>query len=281
MTSSISIIKSGSHLVTGTIGTYHDHGAVYKLTRPNGDLLAVAVVADGGMSPKQGHFAANTAVDTLLAYLQKSNTKQIQTLLEEALQAANSAVYELAEKQEGTRCSIAVAVIHNQNRLYIAQVGTCRIYFVRDSKITQVSLDHTADSLISIQSDQDEDTARYAAALGLQKAIQVDIGYHIDSNIEVDKAIFEEAQLRGQNGLPLHNKDSILLSTDGIIGENGPLIQDDEIVQVLNAQSGNRAARGLVSFALGREIEDNLAIALLQKQPTPAVIPYTLSLIHI
>ena len=97
-------------------------------------------------------------------------------------------------------------------------------------------------------------------AIGPRPKIPVDIGFYVNT-IEP-----QVAASRGKGGLPLREGDSILVCSDGLIKDshrNGqPFTRPEEIIRVLNTQEGEKAARSLVSFALGRDADDNVSAAV-------------------
>lgn len=269
----MSKIITGYHFDTGTRELYEDRVRAGTIRRGNGDSLAYALVADGVGGENRGERAAQLAVDALLVYLETGNEKSIPALLSKAVHSANHEVYWSTKADKGTSTTLSVALIHNDKKLYIANVGDSRVYLVRNDKITQLTLDHTFKNIIPIQDKMSPEAAAKSPradvlmhALGIGETVPVDIGFHVGNTTTEKEYIL--AQARGKKGLPLKTGDAILVCSDGLIKDSPtdgtPLIKDEEMIQVLNAQEGNRAARGLVSFALGRDADDNVSAAILQ-----------------
>lgn len=250
---------------------YEDRvSAVHLTTGANLDL-AVAIVADGVGGERKGERAAQLAVDATLQFLRQSDEANIPLLLTKAVAIANQTIYEAVKDSEGaTSCTLALAVVHDDKTLYIANVGDSRVYLCRGDKLTQLTIDHTFATVMPWMGKMSKELARenpradvLMRALGPRERTPVDIGFYVGTD---DQQI---AQERGKKGLPLQPGDSILVCSDGLIkrapATKEPYAKEEEIIRALKAQKGERAARTLVSFALGRNADDNVSVALLQK----------------
>ncbi len=266
-------IISGYHFDTGTRELYEDRVRAGSIKRANGDMLDYAVVADGVGGENNGERAAQLALDATLVYLQNGREKSIPALMSKALHSANHEVYWSTRNNKGTSTTLTLAVVLNGDVLYIANVGDSQVLLVRGNKVSQLTLDHSFKNIIPIQGKMSREAAASSPranvlmhAIGLEETVPIDIGFHIKDELTEDE--YKRAQLRGTKGLPLKSGDSVIVCSDGLTGlsptDGRPLIQHEEILQVVNAQEGNRAARGLVSFALGRDADDNVSVALLQ-----------------
>src|SRR5436305_4112202 len=104
------------------------------------------VVADGLGGHDAGEVASATAVQTLSReYYAPASHHRIEPALRQAVQAANLRVHNLAQKHaeyasmETTLTAMAVAGAH----AYIAHIGDCRVYHVREGRLTQLTSDHS------------------------------------------------------------------------------------------------------------------------------------------
>ncbi|MFK7804106.1 MAG: PP2C family serine/threonine-protein phosphatase [Anaerolineae bacterium] len=261
-----------------------DFSKALSFTRPNGDHISIALVADGGQNEKTGHMLAHIAVNSVITYLKQSVEASIPDLLKNAVQLSNRLVMNSFRSDSDTNrqfgCSLAIAIIINEKRLYIANVGGCQIYLVRDQNISKLTLDHNYKNVAALQGKMDYETAAcnprandIVRSVGLAPDLEVDTGFHV--GLKASEKAYQLAQLRGTQGLPLHLGDSIVVCSDGLGTANSrkmPLILDREMTQVLSSQMGNRGARGLVSFSLGRGAKDDVSVALLQ-YPDPYLDP--------
>src|SRR5258707_10786720 len=106
---------------------------------------ALFIVADGMGGHAAGEVASEIAVDTVSnAYYMDDNEDVITPLLQ-AIKRANLAIHQRAAENllrsgMGTTC---VAAVLRGNMAYIANVGDSRAYFVRKSRIYQISQDHS------------------------------------------------------------------------------------------------------------------------------------------
>lgn len=264
-----------SELITGLfydIGSreiYEDRVAVKQLTTPGGLQLTVAAVADGVGGENKGERAAQLAIETTFSYFAGSGQAQtVPELLQEAVAAANQAVLREAAATAGATTTLTIAAVHNDKMLYIANVGDSQIYLCRSGKLTQLTIDHSFANVMPWQSEMSQAAAaehpraevlmRY---LGRNTHIQVDLGFYVGTTDP------QQAQVQGCQGLPLKKGDSILLCSDGLTKEyepQRPFATPQEISRVLTTQEGDKAARSLVSFALGRNANDNVSVAIIQ-----------------
>ena len=269
----MSDIISSYHFDTGTRELYEDRVMVKTIERPNRDRLTVGVVADGVGGENRGERAAQLAIDALFNYMSEGQEREIIDLLINGVFVTNQQVFAQTRHERGTSCTLAVAVIHNGTHLYVANVGDSRVYLLRNRKLTQLTMDHTFRYLIPIEGEMSPQAAAASPraevlmrAIGLSSAVEIDVGFHLEA--AEDRRGYLLAQSRGKKGLPLQTGDAILVCSDGLIKssptDGTPLILTEEIVQVLTTQEGERAARGLVSFALGRNADDNVSVAVLQ-----------------
>lgn len=267
-------IISGYHYDIGGREVYEDRVNVQSMTTPGRLNLLVAVVADGVGGENKGERASQTAIDTLFQYLNSSAETDVPTLLINAVQAANQRVHPITRETGGASSTMAVAAVHEGQKLYIANVGDSRVYLCRDQVLTQLSLDHTYANVMPWQGQISPDEARLSPraealmrAIGPRPEIPVDIGFYVNT---VDPKV---AHARGVSGLPLRDGDSILVCSDGLTKVSSrtgvPFATPEEIVRVLNTQEGEKAARSLISFALGRNADDNVSAAVIQ-MPDPA-----------
>ena len=256
----------------GNRSVYEDRVKVVSFVTAGGVDLSVAVVADGVGGRDAGERAAQLAVDTVLTELMGSTETAVPHLLSHAAQRANQVVCRESvtqpDKYWGSSTTLAIAAVENGNRLFIANVGDSRIYLCRGTKLSQLTLDHTFANMMPLEGRLSWAAARenpnaeaVMRALGLRPDMPIDIGFYVNT---IDP---HQAHLRGQKGIPLKKGDTILVCSDGLTKTDPagqPYTLDEEILQVVHSQEGNKAAKTLVAFALGRDTDDNVSVALLQ-----------------
>ncbi|MEM8857048.1 MAG: protein phosphatase 2C domain-containing protein [Chloroflexota bacterium] len=270
----ISEVFRGVHFDIGNRELYEDRVTALQITTAADLTLDIALVADGVGGENKGERAAQIAIDTTIASIKESHKTEVPEVLQEAVKAANSAVHSEFRSHEGASCTLSVAAIHNNDRLYIANVGDSRIYLFRNGDIIQLTLDHVFATIVPIQgkmtvadavSNPNADVIM--RALGPKSKMPVDIGFHHNDRTET-LTDYKNAQTLGRNGLELIKGDAIIVCSDGLFRpspqDGEPVTRPEEIIQVLSSQKEDRAARALVSFALGRDVDDNVSVALLQ-----------------
>lgn len=259
---------TGQYFDIGQRQIYEDRVVITEVMTRSGLALTVAMVADGVGGANRGERAAQLAVDMVLHSLKNESTSQdVPELLQLAFIAANDAVCAEAVHNGGGSSTLAVAAVYN-DRLYIANAGDSRIYLCRNGKLTQLTLDHTFAEMMpqmgrmssgaAAANPRAEALVRY---VGSRRQFSVDIGFYVNTK---EPRI---ARQRGVQGLRLKPGDSVLLCSDGLVkhGASGhPFTKPSEIIRTLQTQEGDKAARTLVSFALGRDADDNVSVALLQ-----------------
>lgn len=256
---------------------YEDRVAVRRITTRSGLDITVALVADGVGGANRGERAAQLAVDVALHYLENGSTAQdIPRLLDEAFTAANQAVLDEREATMGASTTLAAAVVH-EGRLFVANTGDSRVYLCRGRTLTQLTIDHNFANVIPWTGTMSAAAAAInprAAVLmhylGQRAQPHVDHGFYGDAqspNGGPPTTNPREAHERGLAGLPLRPGDAVLVCSDGLVkpAPGAPAyVSADEMARVLGTQTGDRAARSLVSFALGRDADDNVSVGLIQ-----------------
>ena len=271
---------SGAAYDTGFGRThYEDRVRVETLRTAGGLALRVALVADGVGGENRGERAAQLAVDAFLASVSDSVETDGPRLLSGAVRDANHAVLQEKAATEGASCTLAAAVIVNEKTLYVANVGDSRVYLLRNGRLTQLTLDHTFANLMPVSGKMSPAAARanpragvLVRSLGSEQQPGIDLGFHIGDTTSA--AEYQVAQERGRRGLPLKKGDAVLVCSDGLtqpVADGGMAVQIDEIIECLTTQEGERAARALVSFAVGRRASDNVSAAVLQTARPEAV----------
>lgn len=264
------IIIDSHYDIGGYRDVYEDRVATRQFTSAGGLQLLVAAVADGVGGENKGERAAQTALDSLFAYLERSRETNIPTLLTQAVMYANRNVHQLQKETGGASTTLSVAVIDESNlRLFIANVGDSRVYLCRNQKLTQLTIDHSFANVMPWRGQISPEAARQhpraqalMRAIGPKDQIEVDLGFYVGTTD------YEVANERGKNGLPIQDGDSILVCSDGLIKDSPKtgevLVTNEEIVRTLHEKEGKKAAQELVSFALGRGSDDNVSAAVIQ-----------------
>ena len=220
-------------------------------------------VCDGMGGHNAGEVASKMAIETIAAFIQKSDGDEkditwpygLETelsfegnRLKTALRLANKRVFKAADNREdytgmGTT---AVAALANGNVLTIGSAGDSRCYLVRGGTLTQLTRD---DSWVSAAWAEGILTPEEIERHPLKNVITKAVG--AKDNIDID--IVENR---------LEPGDIVLLCSDGLHG----MLHDDQILALLDPapESLEDAARGLVNAANEAGGKDNVSVVLLR-----------------
>lgn len=260
-------LNVAAHSHTGETRTNNEDRysvTAYRMERSSIPAL-LAIVADGIGGHNAGEVASDLAVETIVNRLTASRIKEPLFQLQAAIMEANEVVAQAArtnDDQQGMGSTVVTAWIIG-TRLYTANVGDSRIYFLREGILQQTSIDHTwvqeAIDHEIIQPDQARDhpqahvLRRY---IGAPRQTEPDLRLRL----KVDES---DKQSQANQGLTLQSGDMLLLCTDGLTD----LVDDDEIQQVLIENDPLQAVERLTDMALERGGHDNITIVILEVPP--------------
>lgn len=185
-------LEFSSRTDTGLIRKHNEDSMVHS------EDYGLAVLADGMGGYNAGEVASGIATDVFHEALVEAietrgwnprgkRSKNIQNILLEAVEAANSAILEAARIDPnctGMGTTIVAALFY-QDRLTVAHVGDSRAYRYRNGALDPITRDH---SLLQEQIDAgliDPELARYATnknlitrAVGVEHSVQAEIHEH-------------------------------------------------------------------------------------------------------
>jgi len=208
----------------------------------------LAVVADGMGGYEGGQEASRLAVDTLVESYRNFRGKDPQQALIEGLQAAHEAIRSYGDAHPelmgmGTTCTAAAVV---GNSLHYVHVGDTRLYLIRDGEIAQMTRDHSyVGRLVEAGMITREDAERHPQRNILTAALGTNPELILDSPGRPE---------------PLHAKDVLVLCSDGLWGQ----VHDDEILNAVEKQNAEGAARELIALARERGGPDNITVSILR-----------------
>ncbi len=220
------------------------------MTQGNINGLSIAIVADGMGGHNAGDIASQLAIDLVFEQLQSISVEMpIQTcmqLLHQAISQANQRIYELSNSNleyRGMGTTLVVAVVY-EKQFIIAHIGDSRAYLFQESRITQLTVDHSLVSeLIKSGQISPDEAEHHPRKHILTRALGTEI------QIEVDMHRFD--------WMP---GDVILLCTDGLSG----LIDADQILHIVDSsQHLEEASHTLIHQALDAGGYDNITLALI------------------
>ena len=205
-------------------------------------VLGIISVADGMGGHKGGAEASKIAVKSLGKSLGKPlTTRSTQEILKNAFALANQSVFSESQKPElsgmGTTLTTAIITSHG---VTIGHVGDSRAYLFRNSKLYQLTNDHTwiADQIQNGKLSKNE-------AQNHPKKNMITRAIGIKNQVEADISSFS-----------LEDKDTLLICSDGLHGQ----IQDMQIKNILNKKDPEIIVDSLVKSANKSGGIDNVTV---------------------
>jgi PPM family protein phosphatase len=217
---------------------------------------SIFIVCDGMGGAAAGEVASHLAVETFLHTLtQPRRTKsahrtQPHARLEEAIRAANQAVYRHSQKSRALRGmgTTLVAVLLEDTTLHIAHVGDSRCYRLRSGLLEQLTQDHSlveeqiqAGLISRIEAGSSPIRNIITRAIGSMPTVEPEIATH-----------------------PIHPGDLYLLASDGLTRE----LEDPEIAATLihanpTTPGLEAACQTLIAAANANGGHDNITVLLI------------------
>lgn len=211
----------------------------------------LGIVADGLGGHRSGDVASKLAVKTTRdAFYRPALEKLTKDRLTRAVQLANQAILQDGHSSDDKldmASTITAAVIEGPV-LTVAQVGDSRGYLIRNSRLRQITQDHSlVDEMVregKLTPEQARDHPKrnvITRALGTRDTVDVDV--------------FEEQ---------LQDGDVILLCSDGLYR----VVEESEIPRALFAEP-QHAAESLVALAIQRGAPDNVSVIIVRVSLPP------------
>ena len=197
------------------------------------------IVADGMGGYECGEVASSIATSSISSFLEekaqiinKADTQSIKAILKEAVNFANSEIYNLEktdEKYKGMGTTV-VLVSKVNNEVYYLSVGDSRIYYIDDNfeKIKQITEDDTyVNTLVKTNVINEDEALTHPQRHMLTKAIGVfkDVDFNVST-------------LRDKDGY-------LLLCTDGMTN----MLSNEQILDVFKNEKFDKIAEALVKKA--------------------------------
>lgn len=223
------------------------------------DAMGLYVVADGMGGHLAGEVASKLVVETMRDYIQHQNkneqpenpidgdgnlSRKAKHLLS-SIRLSNHLVHQASLKNESYRGmgSTVSAVYFTNNTFIVANVGDSPIYLIRNGRIKLLSVPHT---VFAEQTARDPESAELldskfkhilTRAMGVDKSVQT----HIQET-------------------PCYSNDILVISSDGLSDKASP----EEILQVVEFNSSDKACQELVDLANERGGDDNVTAIVLK-----------------
>jgi protein phosphatase len=202
-------------------------------------LLAVA---DGMGGHAAGEIASSTVVAALLPLDESEPGPDIDAALRRGIVAANERLriaVEGSEQFEGMGTTLT-AVLWDQHRIGIAQVGDSRAYLLRDDNMQQLTLDQTFVQSLVNEGRLTQDQAEHHP----QRSLLLQA---LDGRNEVEPVVLITQPVAG---------DRYLLCSDGL----SDYVPYETIAQALAVGTPDLAADALVKSALDNGAPDNVTV---------------------
>ncbi|MDO4167239.1 MAG: Stp1/IreP family PP2C-type Ser/Thr phosphatase [Eubacteriales bacterium] len=210
-----------------------------------GSFRNLYIVADGMGGHKAGDYASKLCVERMVQSIEQSEHKTPVSMFEEAVEAANEAVYTEAQENEAYEGmgTTLVACTMQEDTLYVANIGDSRLYLLRDDEILQITDDH---SLVEEMVKQGNITESEARVHPQKNIITRAVG--IDESVQAD---FFEVEIR--------QDDIIMLCSDGLSN----MVEDEDIEYIVkHSKSLQDAGETLVARANENGGSDNITVVL-------------------
>lgn len=219
---------------------------VFTSEKPVGNLPNLFLVADGMGGHNAGDYASRYTVETIVEVVSGSGETEPVSLLEEAIQTANSSLLARAREDEGRKGmgTTIVALTILGNRLYIANVGDSRLYVV-NQKIQQITRDHSLVEEMVRMGEMDKEVAKD----------------HPDKNI-ITRAIGALPEvLIDFFEVELEEGDIVLMCSDGLTN----MVEDEDIRNIIMGQRDTvEKAEKLVAAANQNGGKDNITVIVIE-----------------
>lgn len=212
------------------------------------------IVADGMGGYECGEVASSIATSSISSFLEekaqiinKADTQSIKAILKEAVNFANSEIYNLEktdEKYKGMGTTV-VLVSKVNNEVYYLSVGDSRIYYIDDNfeKIKQITEDDTyVNTLVKTNVINEDEALTHPQRHMLTKAI----------------GVFKDVEF---NVSTLRDKDGyLLLCTDGMTN----MLSNEQILDVFRNEKFDKIAEALVKKANENGGNDNITVVVVK-----------------
>lgn len=204
-----------------------------------------AVVCDGVGGQPQGDLASKLTVEMLVQALSRKDGARLTERLSRAVEAANSAVRDLAKRVAGgaplaTTCVVAAL---RGKTLTVANVGDSRAYRFRAGQLEALTLDH---SIVQEQVRQGLLDAAAAKTHPLRSRLSRAVGS--EERVSVDLAEYQ-----------LEPEDLLLLCSDGLHA----FVEESAIVRAIDDDLQATSQR-LVALANDAGGKDNCTVVLMR-----------------
>ena len=207
-------------------------------------------VADGLGGHRGGSIASKMAVDTIQSEFEKWDGKHGDRFVTKAIQNANQEVFSTAQSHPElfSMQTTATVIVLEKDSLSVGHVGDCRLYRVRDERVTVLTKDHSqAAELLRMHLISAEASQQHPGRHQLTRSVGSSPFLRID--------LVKEKTKPG---------DSYILCSDGLWSE----VFDNDIKKALSEKDIENSLEELVGKVLKAGAPDNITGILFRfKEP--------------
>ncbi len=218
----------------------------YTNEQPIGNLPNLFVVADGMGGHVGGKQASETALQTIVDYIEQSKEENIRVLFDKAIRKANNAVYEEANEKslQGMGTTIVLASL-DKDVLSVANVGDSRLYVVSPGAIKQVTKDHSLVEEMIRMGELERSKARL----------------HPEKNV-ITRAVGASEDCKADFfQVRLDEEECVLMCSDGLSN----MLDDEQIRNIMNSQRDViEKTQKLVEAANNSGGKDNITVVVVE-----------------
>lgn len=233
---------------------------VGKVRQQNEDNYIVSAqsgiwaVADGMGGHDAGDVASHTVVEELGLIAPASSAAELLAACEARMVNANSRLKRLADARGFSVIGTTVAMLLIYDRVFACVwSGDSRIYRVRESQITQLSIDHTeVQELVAEGTLSAEEARTWPGRNVITRAI----------------GTYDSPELEMTNG-SLEPGDVFVICSDGLTNH----VENHEILAAATGNTPQRACNLLVEMTLERGATDNVTVVMVRFDPNGSMPP--------
>jgi serine/threonine protein phosphatase PrpC len=213
------------------------------------------LVADGMGGHAVGELASKMAADTIPHTFFKSRDQDVATALKNAIEMANGVINKRGSlnpdfERMGTTC---VSLVLSPEGAVIGHVGDSRVYRIRNSRIDQLTFDHSLQWELIRQGRM---SAEYVFLHEPRHVITRSLGPEETAKVDIE------------GPYPVLSSDIYLLCSDGLTNH----VNDSEIGMIAGELSAGDACRLLVNLANLRGGSDNISVVIVKIGDYPGSI---------
>ena len=206
-----------------------------------------AVVCDGMGGANGGNIASANAVKIISEYISSSyhdrmNSNSIKTLLQSSICGANVRLFDMSRTIESLKGmgTTVVAVIISNGIAHIAHAGDSRAYILRNSKLFQITKDH---SMVQSMLDKGQITKEEAEKHPNKNLKTRALGVADDIEIEYNEIEFQQ-------------DDCMLICTDGLTN----FVEIEDVEKIMSEHNFYEYPQELIDAANNGGGGDNITV---------------------